>query len=86
MCIYTGREIRIEAYIRVTYLLISQVQGETRNASVLARTTVELVELQAGNFRKVLESWPEVEAQMLDAKNVREGETAAIQAPLTTCY
>jgi len=54
--------------------------GETRNASVLARTTVELVELQAGNFRKVLESWPEVEAQMLAAKNARESETTAIQA------
>lgn len=50
---------------------------EKRNASVRARTTVELVVLQASHFRKVLAAFPEVEQQMLEAKNQREAETAA---------
>ena len=50
---------------------------EKRNASVRAHTTVELVVLQASHFRKVLAAFPEVEQQMLEAKNQREAETAA---------
>ena len=54
--------------------------GETRNASVRARTAVELVKLEADAFRKVLKAWPEVQQQMLEAKEKREAETAAAKA------
>ena len=48
--------------------------------SAQAKTVVELVELKASSFHRVLVNFPGVESKILEAKERRERETAAAQA------
>ena len=51
--------------------------AEKRNASIQAKTTVELVLLRADRFRQVLNNFPEVKRSIEEAKKRREAETEA---------
>ena len=56
--------------------------SEKRNASIQARTVVELVVLQATSFQQLLRQFPDVAASIVDAKEEREAETRKAQSQM----